>query len=83
MRSRRDGRPGFTALSTRRNLMKVKVDQDLCTGDGICAELCPQVFQLNDDGIAEIIVSKVPADAEDACREAAESCPESCIIIEE
>ena len=26
--------------------MKVWVDQDLCTGDGLCEELCPHVFSL-------------------------------------
>ena len=32
--------------------MKVWVDQDLCTGDGQCAEICPGVFILHDDGLA-------------------------------
>ena len=29
----------------------VWIDQDLCTGDGICSEICPQVFQPRDDGL--------------------------------
>lgn len=63
--------------------MKVKVDHDLCSGDGICEELCPAVFKMNDDDQADVIVDEVPADEEDAVREAAESCPEECIYIEE
>ena len=63
--------------------MKVKIDQDSCTGDGICAEICPNVFKMNDDDIAEVISADVNADDEDDVREAADTCPESCITIEE
>jgi len=30
--------------------MKVWIDQELCTGDGQCADICPDVFFLHDDG---------------------------------
>ena len=30
--------------------MKVWIDQDLCTGDGICTEICPTIFEMHDDG---------------------------------
>jgi len=63
--------------------MKVKVDHELCSGDGICVEICPDVFEMNDDDQAVVIADPVPDDAEDAVREAAESCPEGCIYIEE
>ena len=31
--------------------MKVWIDQDLCTGDGLCAEIAPDVFFGKDDGL--------------------------------
>jgi ferredoxin len=31
--------------------LMVWIDQDLCTGDGICEEICPDVFQGRDDGL--------------------------------
>ncbi|MDA3032497.1 MAG: ferredoxin [Actinomycetota bacterium] len=31
--------------------LMVWIDQDLCTGDGICSEICPDVFQARDDGL--------------------------------
>ncbi|MGH1491667.1 MAG: ferredoxin, partial [Acidimicrobiales bacterium] len=31
--------------------MKVWIDQDLCTGDGLCAEIAPDVFFGMDDGL--------------------------------
>ena len=34
--------------------MRVWIDQDLCTGDGICEDVCPDVFVSQDDGIAYV-----------------------------
>ena len=34
--------------------MKVWIDQDLCTGDGLCEEIAPAVFTLLDDGSASL-----------------------------
>jgi ferredoxin len=34
--------------------MKVWIEQDLCTGDGLCEEICPPVFGLYDDGLAYV-----------------------------
>ena len=34
--------------------MKVWIDQDLCTGDGICTEICPTIFEMHDDGLAYV-----------------------------
>ena len=35
-------------------IMKVWIDQDLCTGDGLCEEIAPEVFTLLDDGLAYV-----------------------------
>jgi len=34
--------------------MKVWIDQNLCTGDGICTEICPELFVMHDDGLAYV-----------------------------
>ena len=34
--------------------MKVWIDQDLCTGDGLCAEIAPDVFVMLQDGLAYV-----------------------------
>ncbi|MFC4505755.1 MULTISPECIES: ferredoxin [Streptomyces] len=39
--------------------LEVWIDQDLCTGDGICAQYAPEVFELDIDGLAYV---KGPAD---------------------
>jgi ferredoxin len=62
--------------------MKATVDKDLCTGCGLCVDVCAEVFELDSD-IAKVIVSEVPANAKETCRETAESCPVEAIKIEE
>ena len=34
--------------------MKVWIDQDLCTGDGLCVEIAPDVFVMDSDGLAYV-----------------------------
>jgi len=62
--------------------MKVKVDTELCTGDEICVQVCPEVFEMKDDK-AIVLQEEVPEELQDSVREAADSCPSEAIIIEE
>ena len=62
--------------------MKAVIDEEACTGCGLCTETCPEVFELSDD-VASVIVDEVPEDAIDTCKEAAEECPLEAISIEE
>jgi ferredoxin len=62
--------------------MKARVDQDTCTGCGLCCDTCPEVFEMDSD-TAKVIVDEVPSDVEDKCREAASGCPVEAISIEE
>ncbi|MFH2056854.1 MAG: ferredoxin [bacterium] len=63
--------------------MKVTVDKKLCTGDALCLALCPEVFELNEDMQAEVLLTPVPEEHQAACREAVDACPEECITIED
>jgi ferredoxin len=64
--------------------VKVRVDQDRCQGHTLCAMIAPEMFQLSDiDGSSSAVTEVVPADQEDLVREAAQSCPEQAILIEE
>ncbi|MBC7342755.1 MAG: ferredoxin [Clostridia bacterium] len=59
--------------------MQVTVDQDLCIACGDCIDVCPEVFDWNEEGLSHVIVDTVPEDVEDECREAVESCPTEAI----
>ena len=63
--------------------MKVKVDENTCVGCGLCESTCPEVFKMNDNDIAEVIVGEVPAESQASCREAVEGCPADAITLEE
>lgn len=49
-------------------------------GCGLCSDLVPDVFELNDETLSEV-VGEVTADNADAVREAAESCPMEAISL--
>jgi ferredoxin len=34
--------------------LRVWVDQDLCTGDGLCVQYAPEVFEFDVDGLAYV-----------------------------
>jgi ferredoxin len=59
--------------------MRVAIDEDLCRGHGVCVSLCPEVFDLSDDGYATVLVEEVPAHHEDTVRAAVVRCPERAI----
>ena len=63
--------------------MKPKIDPDLCIGDGICEEICPEVFELRDDGLAYVINVEPDEALDAAIQESIESCPTEAIIDEE
>ena len=76
--------------------MRVWIDQDLCTGDGLCVDHCPDVFVQLEDGIAYVVeadlvlndpgsggsLATVQPRHEQAVIHAALACPGECIFIE-
>jgi ferredoxin len=62
--------------------MKAKIDRSGCIGCGLCAETCPEVFRMAEDGLAEAYREEVPAGAEDSAVEAQDNCPVSVITVE-
>ncbi len=57
---------------------KVKVNQDLCIGCGLCAGTCPETFQMNLNGKSEVINDQVT----DCAKRAVKDCPVEAISIE-
>jgi ferredoxin len=73
--------------------MKVWIEQDYCTGDGLCTDLCPEVFEMGDDGLARICNNghtpledeagafEVSDDLEASVLEAQGQCAGECIYV--
>jgi len=61
--------------------MKPHVDDDRCRGHGVCWSLCPDVFDLTDDGYAVVLTSEVPGEFEEAVETAVAGCPEQAITV--
>lgn len=73
--------------------LRVWVDQDLCTGDGLCAQYAPEVFELDIDGLAYVkdtagdllTDAKAHADVPERLRleviDSARECPGGCIHV--
>jgi ferredoxin len=74
--------------------LRVWVDQDLCTGDGLCVQYAPEVFEFDVDGLAyvkdesgELRLSPgsrvaVPAHLRLEVVDAAKECPGDCIHVQ-
>ena len=75
--------------------MKVWIDQDLCSADGLCSDTCPSVFAMGDDGVAHVLLADgklgdgredmalVPAELEQDVLDAKADCPADCIFVED
>jgi ferredoxin len=61
-------------------MAKVTIDEETCEGCATCQELCPEVFEVGDDGKAHII----GPDKLNTCNieEAVEMCPTQSLKLE-
>lgn len=59
-------------------MAKVTVDESLCTGCGLCASNCPEVFEIGDDNLAHV-VSGDGANCD--LKDVAEQCPVGAITV--
>ncbi len=73
-----------TNTNPERNVnMKIKVVEDLCIGCGICEGIAPEVFSLETEPYAVVLLEAIPEELQADVREAADACPEAAIEIEE
>lgn len=57
--------------------MSITVNQDACIGCGACAAICPDTFQMNNDGKAEV----ASQNNVDCAHGAADTCPVQAITV--
>ena len=63
-------------------IKKVWIEEG-CIADGICNDLCPEVFGLDDDGEAFVEDNADLEGNEDGIKDAAKECPVQIIKFEE
>jgi ferredoxin len=64
--------------------VKLSVDQDLCAAFGICVGIVPDVIKLDGSGFAYTEnEGNVPAELEEAARNAVLDCPSGAISADE
>jgi ferredoxin len=61
--------------------LKVRVDRELCIGVSNCVAIAPTVFKLDNESKA--VVLDAASVNEKTLMEAAESCPQDAIIVED
>ncbi len=62
--------------------MRVDIDRDGCISCGLCAETCPEVFEMADDGLAQVKEHPTAVDI-GLVRQAADGCPVEVIDVDE
>ena len=61
--------------------MKVNVIKDKCIGCGNCVSLTEgEIFDFNEEGLAEATIDTIPADLEDTVKDAINQCPTEAIV---
>ncbi|HXV20389.1 MAG TPA: ferredoxin [Desulfuromonadales bacterium] len=60
---------------------KPYVDQDVCISCNLCVDTVPEVFRMNEDGLAEVY--DAAGASEDKIQEAIDTCPVACIHWED
>lgn len=62
--------------------MRGYVDKDTCIGCGLCPTICPDIFEMEDDGKAIGKNMDIPSEILSQAKEAEESCPVDAITVE-
>lgn len=62
--------------------LRVVVDRSRCCGYGLCAQVCPQIYKLDADGLVYLDSDVVPLGLEEEAREGAAACPAEAIVVE-
>lgn len=70
-------------MTAQTGKMKVKIDQDICVGGGLCVLSSPTVFDQRDqDGVVDLRVTYPAPDQYEAVLSAVRKCPSRAIKVE-
>ncbi|MDH4398788.1 ferredoxin [Sphingorhabdus sp.] len=60
---------------------KVVINKPACCGYGVCAEICPDVYKLDENGMVYVEDEFVPCGMEELAKEGADACPQSALKL--
>jgi ferredoxin len=64
--------------------MRIQLDQEKCQGHSRCYALAPEVFDVDDEGFAVVLIDgELPPGLEEKAALAAANCPERAITVED
>ena len=63
--------------------LKVVIDKPACCGYGVCAEICPEVYKLDENGLVFVDSEIIPGGLEEEAKEGAAACPAEALVLEE
>jgi ferredoxin len=62
--------------------VRVVVDYECCVSTGSCTRVCPEVFEIRDDGFLYLLQDEPPEELRRRVEEAATLCPTAAITVE-
>ncbi len=62
--------------------VKGHVDKETCISCGLCPDICPEIFSMDDDGKAIALDNEIPDELVESAKEAEELCPVEAITVE-
>lgn len=62
--------------------MYAEVSKNLCIACELCPDICPEVFEMQEDGLAGALINEIPDEYEETVQEAADNCPSEAIRVD-
>ena len=63
--------------------MRVVVNYDLCEGNSMCSQVCPEVFEVRDDDRAHLLVERPGEELRAKVETAVRRCPRQALALVE
>jgi len=60
--------------------MQVVIDKEECIGCGLCAQVAPEVYEMQDNK-AVCLLAEIPEDKGEEAKSGADQCPVSAIVV--